>query len=303
MAIFVVGSLNMDFVLQVDRAPVGGETIRGKEMTFSCGGKGANQAAALGKFGNEVFMVGKIGEDAFGSELIDSLNAVNVNTEQVFRESETSTGIAFIVVENNGENRIILSPGANSRLTTQDVEVGLKKFSKGDILILQSEIAISVVEHAIHYVSPKKGHIVFNAAPFTPVDLDVLRKVEYLIINEIEAAGLSGLESISLENVSEACSYFKAIGLSNVIITLGKEGAYFYSSGQEGLEMGFQVDVVDTTGAGDVFVAGFTHGLINEYGIRQAVRLGNAAGALTCTITGAQNSIPDLKEVMILLNQ
>jgi ribokinase len=291
--IIVVGSLNMDLVIRVQKMPELGETVRGSDLLTIPGGKGANQAAAAAKLGNNVLMVGKVGGDSFGVTLKQNLHNLGVNTDRVAQEEESSTGTAVITVDDAGNNCIVISAGANGKVSLADVEALSGLWSETKMLLLQLEIPLDVVSKAIDIAYQNNVPIALNPSPIADLPKELLRKVKYLILNEIEAKSISGIEASSVESSKSAAKKILAMGVENVIITLGEHGAVLANQNTTVHVPAIKVKPVDTTAAGDAFTAGFVSGVLKGFSLEDAVRFGNCSGALTATKNGAQSSLPD----------
>ncbi len=303
MKITVIGSLNMDLVVRVERAPKGGETISGSELRQICGGKGANQAVAIGKLNCDVRMAGVVGDDAFGKELMANLERNHVGTDFVHTAENTASGTAMIVVEENGENRIIISPGANGKVRWSDVRSAVEEIEAGDICLLQFEIPSKTVFESIRQANEKGATVVFNPAPMKPIPDEILACVNYLITNETETEMLTGIPSDTEENIRRQSEILLAKGVSCAIITLGDKGAFYNNGSESRFVPGFEVTAVDTTGAGDAFIAGLCYGLMKQFSLEKCVSLGSVAGAITVTRLGAQSSLPSEQEIMFFAKQ
>lgn len=292
-SVSVVGSLNIDHILTVEKLPSFGETISSINYELAEGGKGSNQAAALGKLGLEVSMFGKVGNDEFGHLLIKSLKKSNVNTDDLIIDSTEKTGSAFITVDKNGNNTIVLNPGANGSLSLQDIKKFENSIFKNDILLLQMEIPKELVIYLINKARKLEKTILLNLAPAKNLDIKTLNKLDYLIINESEMEFLTNIEFLE-HNLDIEINKLRKFYHNNLIITLGPMGAA-YSIDNRGFEVipTFDVFTIDKTAAGDAFIGGFIYGLVNNIDIKTCVNLGNANGSLSTTIRGAQKSLPD----------
>jgi ribokinase len=303
--IVVIGSLNMDLVVKTERMPSPGETLAGSGFRTIPGGKGANQAAAMARLGGRVSMVGRVGADAFGRELVDNLAAQGVDTRHVRADSEAPTGIAMIVVDRDGENSIILAPGANGRVSRADVDAGEGLIREAQAVVLQFEIPLEAVAYAMEVAARHAVPVVLNPAPAYPISGDLLSRVSYLILNESEARLLTGVQVQDVASGYHAASLLRDRGVGVVILTLGERGALLVvetstGGGQRHIPTR-SVNVVDTTAAGDAFVGGFCISLIQRLDLEAAVRFAAAAGTLAVTRFGAQTSLPDRAEVQAFL--
>jgi ribokinase len=297
--ILVIGSLNADLVVRAKRFPSPGETIQGENLITIPGGKGANQAVASARLGAQVAMIGRVGADAFGSTLIDNLAQNKVDTHLVIRDDSTSTGTAVIIVDSQGQNSIILSPGANARVAASDIKP--ESFSGSSLLLLQFEIPIETVIHSAN-IAKKKGLVVLlNPAPALNLPDELLRTADYILPNETELGLLTGKTISDLASIEVAGLSLIARGARNVIITLGAKGALIVTKGGAKHIPTFKVKVVDTTAAGDAFIGGLAVGLLNGRSLEDAVQYGCACGALAVTQFGAQPSLPSAEDVNKIL--
>ena len=292
----VVGSLNMDLVVKAEHMPAPGETVRGHDFQAIPGGKGANQAAALALLGQQVAMVGRVGQDAFGPDLVANLARKGVDTRHVVVTSDMATGNAMIIVDASGQNSIVIAPGANGRVSPADVEACDDLLGQADFLVVQLEIPLETVAYAVERASHHGLRIVLNPAPAATVPPEVLRRVDFLVPNETEAASLTGQPVEDLGSAQRAAHLLRQAGAGTVIVTLGGQGS-FTLSGEEAFHTPApQVPVVDTTAAGDAFIGGLVAGLGRSMALREAVRFASCAGALAVTRFGAQTSLPSAQE-------
>ena len=295
--IIVLGSLNMDLVVKAARAPLAGETIRGHDFQMIPGGKGANQAAAAAKLGGQVAMVGRVGGDAFGSVLIENLARQGVDTERVSIDQETSTGVAVITVDDTGENRIIISAGANDRVDMSDVDGAEELLREARFLILQFEIPLKVVDYAIEQAARYPVRVILNPAPAASVSFDFLGRVDCLVPNETETKELAGIEVGDLASARKAAQKLLDCGIREVVITLGESGALMATNQGVIHVPARKVEVVDTTAAGDAFIGGLAVALVRGLAAEEAVRYATCAGTLAVTKFGAQTSLPSAERV------
>ena len=294
--ITVVGSLNMDLVVRTPRIPRPGETIIGSDFHTIPGGKGANQAVAAAKLGAEVSMIGRVGADDFGKALLANLNSVSVNSDLVRQDCSAATGIALITVEDSGENNIVLAQGANMKLSVEDIETAEEIIDQSDMVLLQLESPLSVVEATLKLAKRRGVITVLNPAPAQSLSEEVLRYVDILVPNETETGLLTALPVETFSQMEEAAEQLRRIGVGTVILTLGERGAFLCSADGNQLFPAYKIQPVDTTAAGDAFVAGFAVALAERGNLFEAVPRGNAAGALAATKFGAQPSLPTRAE-------
>ncbi len=299
--IIVVGSLNMDLVVRSPRHPLPGETLLGSDFHTFPGGKGANQAVAAARVGGIVAMVGRVGSDDFGVALLQNLAANGVDTVHVRRDEEAATGVALITVAANGQNTIVVAPGANGSVVANDVAAARALFGDGDVLLLQLEIPVPAVARAVDEARKRGTRVVLNPAPAQPLDAALLKHVDVLVPNQSELGLLTGMAVESVEEVTSAAMALRAMGVKNVIVTLGSEGVLVLDETNTSLLPPYAVDVVDTTAAGDAFVGAFAVALGRGATLVEAARWGNAAGALAVTKAGAQPSLPSRAELEQML--
>jgi ribokinase len=294
--IVVVGSLNMDLVVRAPRHPQPGETLLGSDFHTFPGGKGANQAVAAARVGGIVSMVGRVGSDDFGAALLANLAANGVSTTYVPRDSETATGVALITVSADGQNTIVVAPGANGRLTPADVATAAPAFEGAAVVLLQLEIPVPAVARAVEEARRRGARVVLNPAPALPLDTALLRQVDILVPNQNELALLTGEQE-----VDAAVAHLRDLGIGTVIVTLGGDGVLVVDADGRTRLPPHPVDVIDTTAAGDAFVGALAVALAQERSVVEAARWGNAAGALAVTRAGAQPSLPSRAELEQLL--
>lgn len=292
--ILVIGSLNADLVVRAPRFPAPGETISGGDLATIPGGKGANQAVAAARQGVRVSMLGRVGRDNFGDFLINNLHANQVNTALVQRD-DAATGTAIIVVDANGQNSIVLSPGANGLVKPADVDPA--SLPRPKLVLLQLEIPLESVIHAAAVTRGLGARVLLNPAPARPLPDELIAQTDFLIPNETELSLLTGQPVTDIASAESAAQTLLAKGVQTVIVTLGANGALVVTPERATHVPPFRVDVVDTTAAGDAFIGGFAAALLRGFSLEEAVRHGNACGALAATKFGAQPSLPTAEEV------
>lgn len=288
--IVVFGSLNMDLVVRVARAPRGGETLQGRSFFTNPGGKGANQAVACARQGARVAMVGCVGEDDFGHALRNALAADGIDVAQV-RTTGESTGVAVVMVDDQGENRITIIPGAND-LVQADPEV-----LAGRYLLLQCEVPMPEVVRAAQAMRAKGATVVMNPAPVCRLPDELWPLVDVLVMNEIEASELAGLPVADPATAAAAATSLRRRGPATTIVTLGSQGVLLADEAGCRHFPALQVQVVDTTAAGDTFIGAMCAARVAGQSIDAAVQRGIQAATICVTRAGAQASIPYLREM------
>ncbi|MGG1637153.1 ribokinase [Paenibacillus sp. FSL K6-3182] len=299
--ILVVGSINMDIVSQVEKFPLPGETISSAATSFFPGGKGANQAVAAARAGAECVMIGAVGEDPFAQTLITSLQDNGISTSQVLRKQGTS-GFAIITVNGEGENHIVLSEGANGQLTDKDAAAGYGEWSDIYAVLLQNEIPWETTLSVMNSASSGGSKVFYNPAPARAIPEHVFPLIDTLIINETEAAVVTGLTVNDASSAQAAAEVVMGKGTKNVIITLGEKGCFYQNKqGDKATIPAFKVKPVDTTAAGDTFFGAFAAASADGCQAEQALIFAAAAAALAVTKEGAQASIPTKAEIEAFL--
>ena len=288
--IVVFGSLNMDLVVRVARAPRGGETLQGQSFLTNPGGKGANQAVACARQGARVAMVGCVGEDDFGRTLRNALAADGIAVAHV-RTAAASTGVAVVMVDDEGENRITIVPGANDLLKA-DAEA-----LAGNYLLLQCEVPMAEVVLAARFMRAKGATVVMNPAPVCTLPDELWPLVDILVMNEIEATELAGLPVTDPASAAAAATSLRRKGPSTAIVTLGSQGVLVADDAGCRHFPALEVQVVDTTAAGDTFIGAMCAARAAGQSMDAAVRRGIRAATLCVTRPGAQASIPTLQEL------
>lgn len=292
--IFVVGSINMDIVSQVEKHPQPGETVLGKDFLYIPGGKGSNQAIAARRLGGEVSMLGKMGEDAFASAMLDFYKTEDLNIENISQTNKAPTGAAFVGVDSNSENIIYVSGGANDTLSTEDVEA--LEIGEADIVSATLETPIAATKRMFERAKEVGGYTVLNAAPAVLEAKVLLPLTDCLIVNEIELAAFADT-NVSTEKKAVISALEKLKEVKCVIATLGKKGVVARVDGQVIEVEGHVVSAVDTTGAGDCFVGAFVTALQEKKTIQEAIAFANGAAAISVQRLGAAVSMPTKQEL------
>jgi len=286
-AVAVVGSLNLDLVVRVARLPGPGETVTGSDVFRNPGGKGANQAVAAARLGRRVAMVGCAGDDPAGRELLGSLTDAGVDTARVRVVGGVPSGTAFITVGEDGENQIVVSPGANARLTAADIDAAGAALEAAAVTLLQLEVPVEAVAAA---AGAAAGRVVLNPAPVRDLPDDLLAKVDVLVPNRVELAQLAGARPP--ETVEDAAELAGRLPARAVVVTLGADGALVVAEGRVTHVPSVPVRPVDTTAAGDAFCGGLADALAGGAALEEAASRAVRVAAAACLRPGAQASLP-----------
>ncbi|WP_020618121.1 ribokinase [Paenibacillus daejeonensis] len=298
--ILVVGSMNMDIVTQVAHHPLPGETVQGLGTAFHAGGKGANQAVAAARSGAAVAMAGGLGADVFGQDLRQRLMDEGMELSGIIEMSDAATGVALITIERAGENRIILSPGANGEYGPAEADA--LELNSYEAILLQNEIPLATCRRVMERAAAEGIPVFLNPAPIAGFDPALMAHADYLVLNEVEAEVLSGLAIHDADAAARAARKLLESGVSRLILTLGSQGSLYKD--QEGLQIrmpAFRVEAVDTTAAGDTFIGAFAARRTNGATVEEALHYATAASALAVTARGAQSSIPTEAQVASFL--
>lgn len=293
--ILVIGSLNIDLVTRVPHLPQPGETIASRKFQKNPGGKGANQAVAAAKLGANVTMIGKVGTDEHGELLINSLRSAGVSTAGIRREG--TTGMAFISVSDEGENHIVLVAGANNAVRRSDISAMRGLIEESDMIVMQLEIPLEVVKHALELAVGLGKNVILNPAPARDLPAEMLRHVYVLIPNETELQILSGMPTSTEQEIVDAARHLNSLGTQRVIVTMGDRGSYLISETLHTHIPAYPVRAVDTTAAGDAYVAAFAVGKTQGMSDVEAAKFASKVAAITVTREGAQPSLPTRDDV------
>lgn len=299
MEIVIVGSLNMDLVVRLPKIPRPGETLLGGVFNTYPGGKGANQAVAASRLGGHVTMIGSVGDDSFGKQMIETLSNENIDTSHILVKTDISTGVALIQVDDQAQNSIAVASGANFSLTTEYVEKALEGIGDIDFVVMPLEIPIDTIYAAARVANRRGAKVILNPAPAQVLQKDLLQLVDYLIPNEYEAAAIVGKQLTSNEDVIVAAEQLFSNGIKNLLVTLGKNGSLLFTNADNHYSIipAWKVQAVDTTAAGDCFIGAFAVGLGEGKSVYDAAVFASAAAALSVTRVGAQPSLPHRDEV------
>ncbi|QEK10988.1 ribokinase [Crassaminicella thermophila] len=296
--IAVIGSLNMDLVGCVSNMPKVGETIIGDSFQEIPGGKGANQAVAIARLSAKVNMIGKVGDDGFGRTLLESLKKDGINIDSVQIEENTPTGVAMITVDKEGDNAIVVIPGANFKLEKEDIEKHIEVIEKSEIVLLQLEIPVDTVKYTLKRAKELGKYTILNPAPAKLLDKETIKNVDLLIPNETELEILAQIEIKEEEDILKGAKILIKEGVKSLIVTMGEKGSLYVDENCVKKFDSHKVNAVDTTAAGDSFIGGICVSLAEGKKIDDAIKFASKVGALTVTKKGAQSSLPYLEEVM-----
>jgi ribokinase len=295
--IIVIGSSNTDMVIKTEKLPLPGETIMGGVFLMNPGGKGANQAVAAARLGGKVTFLTKRGNDLFGNQTVGLLMREDIDTEYIVKDPDLPSGVALITVDASGENSIVVAPGSNGNLLSEDIPAEILDHEHFEILLLQLEIPMKAVEYSAGLAADNGIKVILNPAPAALLSDSLLQNTWLITPNEIEAEIISGVQISDTASAARAADALHARGVSNVIITLGETGAYLKSESFTGLITGIKVTPVDTTAAGDVFNGAVAVAVSEGKDLREAVIFANKAASISVTRMGAQASAPYRAEI------
>jgi ribokinase len=302
--VIVFGSINMDLVVKTPRLPLPGETLLGHDFLTTPGGKGANQAVAVAKLGIETYIVGRVGSDRNGDSLLASLQTYGVETEYVLVDEKAHSGVAVIAVDDRGENNIIVVPGANGRVNTEDANKLSHIFDNTAALLMQLEIPLEAVLEAAKLAQSRGIKVILDPAPARK-DLpeELYKLVDIITPNETEAGALVGFAVNNLETAKQAAAVLLQRGVKTAMIKLGALGVYCATATESFFVAAFPVDAVDTVAAGDAFNGGLAAAIALSHPLQEAVKWGAAAGAIATTSAGAMSAMPNREQFYQFLEQ
>jgi ribokinase len=303
--ILCMGSINMDLVMFMPQLPGPGETVVTDNFSTFPGGKGGNQAVTAAVLGGKVRYFGKLAQDTFSHELIEAMSSRGVETGSILRDAESTAGIAIIRVDAKGQNSISFTPGANGRLTPQEVHEYEHYFKPGAILLITGEIKPETIYEAIRVAHQKGMFVIFDPAPVPPQPFpsDIPACVDVLKPNESEATLITGVRVVDAATAEQAIQRMREMGFGAPVVTLGDRGAVAYVDGSVQQIPAIPMKVIDTTAAGDVFSGALAASLSRASALREALHFATAAAALSTTVAGAQTSIPSLSQVEALVKR
>jgi len=295
--IAVVGSSNMDLVVKSTRIPAVGETILGGDFIMVPGGKGANQAVAAAKLGAEVYFIAKLGSDIFAEHSLANFRKEQVNTKYVIQTDEAPSGVALIMVDDEGNNSIVVAPGANQKLLPADVKKAESDIASCGAVVAQLEVPLETIEFAAKMANDLKVPFVLDPAPAQELEAELLEMVDVLTPNETEAQILTGVEVTDEDSARTAATTLLERGVKAVILTLGGKGFFLADRDESRYVSAQKVDAVDSTAAGDAFTGSLAAGMAEGKTLLDAALFANYVAALSVTKMGAQSSMPTLQEV------
>lgn len=295
--ITVIGSSNTDLVFQTKKFPLPGETVIGGEFNTFAGGKGANQAVAASRLGGNVHFIARIGNDNFGNAAIKGFLKDNIVTDCIFKDPDFPSGVATIIIDENGQNSIVVAPGANNQLSVADIDSSKEAIKKASIILIQLEIPMPTVKYVLDKASELGKKIILNPAPAMELEEALYPKIYVITPNETEASLLTGIQVKDVNSASKSADVFISKGVENVLITLGEKGVYFKNKEQEFHVPAKKVNVKDTTAAGDIFNGAIAVALAENKSWHEAVLFGNCAASIGVSRLGAQDSVPYRNEI------
>ena len=295
--ILVVGSSNTDMVIRTDHLPLAGETVLGGTFFMNPGGKGANQAVAIARLGGKVAFICKTGSDVFGYQSHQLFEEEGIDVSYVLSDTDSPSGVALITVDKNGENSIVVAPGANAHLTPTDISEAEEAIDGVEFVLMQLEIPIETVEFVAKKAAGKNKKVILNPAPACKLSNELLKNLYMITPNETEAELISGVKITDEKSALEAAEKISGFGIDYVIITLGSKGALVYGGGICEMVPAVKVVARDTTAAGDIFNGALAVALADDRSMLDAVRFACKAAAISVTRMGAQSSAPYRNEV------
>ena len=296
--IFVIGSINTDMVAMTEVLPSPGETVMSREFMMTAGGKGANQAVAAARMGGDVTMIGRLGNDVFAEQSIKRLKSENINCEFITKDTEKSSGLALISVDQNGENHIVVAPGANETLTKERLGSVLSQIPDNAIVMMQLEIPLESVVSVIEFCKKSDKKIILDPAPAKNLTPDFTKSLYMITPNETEATAMTGVKIKDLRDVKKAAIKLLGSGPQYVLITMGANGVYLASQNDEFEYIPSpKVTTIDSTAAGDCFNGTLAVSLSQGLSVFEAAKKACRAASISVTRKGAQDSMPFINEL------
>jgi len=295
--VVVIGSYNTDLTIKTERIPRPGETIIGGIFSEGGGGKGANQAVAAARAGADVSFIARVGNDALGRVGVHRLIDEKIDTRFIFLDNDVPTGVAFIVVDERGENSIVVASGANARLSPSDIDTAQDEIFSAGVLLVQLESPIEAIRAAIKKSHERDTIVILNPAPAQSLEQNLLQEIDIITPNKVEAEMITGIKVTDEESLRSIVKKFFEYGIKNVLITLGSKGVFAGLPDIMKFAPAFKVCSIDSTGAGDVFSGSLAAFLSEGMPIEKAVKMANASASISVTRMGAQSSAPDRMEI------
>ena len=297
--VLVIGSSNTDLVIRAGKLPVPGETVLGGAFFTAAGGKGANQAVAAARAGAEVAFIACIGRDDFGEQALLGFQREGIDTQWIVSDPHLASGTAFILVDDRGENSIVVASGANAALLPEHIPA--QAYQNAEVCLLQLETPVETVVHAASLATKHETRVVLNPAPAADLPAEIWQHLFLITPNQTEATFLTGIAPTNAQNIAAVAGKLLEKGAQNAIITLGSQGAFLATPNQTLHIPGFEADPIDTTGAGDAFNGALARALSENLSLDAATRFACAAGALAVGKAGAQPAIPTRGQIDVLL--
>lgn len=294
--ICVIGSLNMDLVVNVEKMPKAGQTLLGSNFKEVPGGKGANQAVAMARLNGNVTMIGKVGNDSFGETLVNSLKKDNVNTDYIQVE-EGPSGVALITVDKNAQNSIVVAPGANYKLTKEDIEKNIDAIKNSDIVVVQLETPLETIKYALKKAKELGKYTILNPAPAVVLEDEIIENVDLLTPNETELEIISQKSIGNEDDINKCAQIMINKGVKELIVTLGSKGSLYINKETSMFKNAYKVEAIDTTAAGDSYTGALAVAIACGKDMEYAMDFASKVGALSVMKEGAQSSLPSLIEV------
>jgi len=295
--IVVIGSSNTDLVIRTSQFPEPGETVIGGEFNTFAGGKGANQAVAASRLGADVTFVAKVGNDSFGKVAVQGFEKEGIHTQYIFTDKSLPSGVASITLNEQGQNSIIVAPGANNALSKEHIQLAKETLQNADLLLIQLEVPLETVLFSIELSYALGVRVILNPAPAFELPKEIYAKIDVITPNETEAFLLTGIEVVDSETASLAATKFLDWGVKHVVITLGEKGLFYKNSETAFLMPAIKTEVKDTTAAGDIFNGALAVALSEGKNWQAALKFANIAASIGVGRLGAQASVPFRKEV------